>query len=81
MRQEIALMGDDILRHLDAELRADILRVIGHVWYSSLMTWANGRRDFESVITELDRAVHVLVDPHDTATFSEVRASPSGSHR
>ena len=58
-------MGDDILRHLDAELRADILRVIGHVWYSSLMTWANGRRDFESVITELDRAVHVLVDPHE----------------
>jgi hypothetical protein len=30
-----------------------------------LMTWANGRRDFESVITELDRAVHVLVDPHE----------------
>ena len=29
------------------------------------MTWANGRRDFESVITELDRAVHVLVDPHE----------------
>ncbi len=22
---------------------------IGHVWYSALMTWANGRRDFESV--------------------------------
>jgi TetR/AcrR family transcriptional regulator, cholesterol catabolism regulator len=65
MQHEIALMGDEILQGLDAELRNDILRVIGHVWYSSLITWANGRRDFESVITELDRAVHVLVDPHE----------------
>ena len=65
VQQEIALMGDEILQGLDAELRNDILRVIGHVWYSALMTWANGRRDFESVVTELDRAVHVLVDPHE----------------
>ena len=65
VQAEIALMGDEILQGLDAELRNDILRVIGHVWYSALMTWANGRRDFESVVTELDRAVHVLVDPHE----------------
>lgn len=64
VQNQIASMGDDILAGLDAELRADILAVIGHVWYSTLVSWANGRRDFDSVISELDRAVHVLVDPH-----------------
>jgi TetR/AcrR family transcriptional regulator, cholesterol catabolism regulator len=66
VQREIALMGDEILGDLDAQLRADILAVVSHVWYSSLITWANGRRDFESVITELDRAVHVLVDPYES---------------
>jgi len=39
--------------------------VLGHVWYSTLVAWANGRTDFDTVMAELDRAVHVLVDPHD----------------
>ena len=64
VQRQIASMGDDILSDLDPQVRADILTVIGHVWYSTLVGWANGRREFESVMNELERAVHVLVDPH-----------------
>ncbi|MDZ7675102.1 MAG: TetR family transcriptional regulator [Acidimicrobiales bacterium] len=61
----IADMGDDILAELDPQVRADILAVLGQVWYSSLMAWANGRRDFASVTGSLERAVRVLVEPHE----------------
>ncbi len=46
-------------------MRADILAVLSHVWYSALVTWANGRRDFSSVMTELDRASRVLIEPYE----------------
>jgi AcrR family transcriptional regulator len=62
---QIASMGDMILADLDAGVRADILAVLGHVWYSSLVSWAHGRRDFDSVIGELDRATRVLVSPYE----------------
>ena len=54
--RHIAEMGNDILEGLPAEVRADILAVLGHVWYSTLVSWANGRRDFSSVMVELERA-------------------------
>jgi hypothetical protein len=60
-------MGNDILVDLDPEVRADILAVLGHVWYSALVSWANGRRDFASVMIELERASRVLIEPHERA--------------
>ncbi len=61
----IATVGDPILAHLPADVRADILAVLGHVWYSSLVTWANGRSDFDSVTSELHRACRALIPAHD----------------
>ena len=46
-------------------VRSDIMAVLGHVWYSTLVAWANDRIDFDAVIAELDRAVRVLVEPHE----------------
>lgn len=63
--RHIAEMGNDILVELRPEVRADILAVLGHVWYASLVSWANGRRDFPSVMTELERASRVLIEPHE----------------
>jgi AcrR family transcriptional regulator len=63
--RQIAEMGDGILVGLEPEVRADILAVLSHVWYSALVTWANGRRDFSSVMTELDRASRVLIEPYE----------------
>ena len=54
-------------RGCPAEVRADILAVLGHVWYSTLVSWANGRRDFSSVMVELERASRVLIEPHQDA--------------
>jgi AcrR family transcriptional regulator len=65
MEQQIAAMGNDILAHLEPQVRADILSVLGHVWYSALISWANGRRDFPTVVEELDRACRVLIDPYE----------------
>jgi hypothetical protein len=39
--------------------------VLSHVWYSSLIAWARGRRDFDFVGSELERAVRVLVEPYE----------------
>lgn len=65
VRRSIASMGDGILAHLDPEVRRDIVAVLGHVWYSNLVSWANGRSSFERVTEELARACHVLIDPYD----------------
>jgi AcrR family transcriptional regulator len=65
VQRQIEAMATGILVDVDPALRSDILAVLGHVWYSTLVAWANGRIDFDTVTAELDRAVHVLVDPHD----------------
>ena len=57
-------MGDTILVDLPADVRADILDVLGHVWYSTLVAWANGRNEFAFVTRELERAARALVEPH-----------------
>ena len=65
VRSSIADVGDPILAHLDPDTRADILAVLGHVWYSALITWANGRTDFDTVADELHRACRVLISPYN----------------
>jgi AcrR family transcriptional regulator len=71
VQQQIAAMGNDILADLSPAVRTDILAVLGHVWYSALVSWANGRRDFASVMEELERASRVLIEPHERRTRSK----------
>jgi TetR/AcrR family transcriptional regulator, cholesterol catabolism regulator len=66
VQQQLQAMTSGILVDLAPAVRSDILAVLGHVWYSTLVAWANGRINFDQVTAELDRAVHVLVDPHTT---------------
>jgi AcrR family transcriptional regulator len=61
---QIDAMASDILVDLDSAVRSDIMAVLGHVWYSALVAWANDRTDFDTVRAELDRAVRVLVSPY-----------------
>lgn len=65
VQRQIASMGDGILAALEPDVRADILAALGHVWYSTLVSWANGRRDFASVMSELERATRVLITPYE----------------
>lgn len=62
---QIAAMAEPILADLDPGVRSDILAVLGHVWYSTLVAWASGRSEFDVVMVELERAVRVLVEPHE----------------
>ncbi|HET6949838.1 MAG TPA: TetR family transcriptional regulator [Acidimicrobiales bacterium] len=62
---QIESMAAGILGQLDPDVRSDILAVLGHVWYSTLVAWANGRIDFDQVIAELERAVRVVVSPYE----------------
>jgi len=71
--EQIAAMGNDILVDLTPEVRADILAVLGHVWYSALVSWANERRDFSSVMIELERAARVLIEPHERRNAGRAR--------
>jgi AcrR family transcriptional regulator len=68
VQRQIEAMAAGILVDLDPQVRSDIMAVLGHVWYSTLVAWANGRIDFDTVVGELDRAVRVLVEPHDGVT-------------
>jgi AcrR family transcriptional regulator len=74
VQRQIAAMGDGILADLPPGVRADILAVLGHVWYSTLVAWANGRADFDNVVKELERATRALVEPRERA----VRANGAG---
>jgi AcrR family transcriptional regulator len=64
VQRQIGTMGEKILVDLPPDVRTDILDVLGHVWYSTLVAWANGRNEFSYVTTELERATRVLVEPH-----------------
>ena len=64
VQRQIEAMASDILSDLGPQTQSDILAVLGHVWYSTLVAWANGRTDFDRVTAELDRAVRVLVEPY-----------------
>jgi AcrR family transcriptional regulator len=64
---QIGAMAAGILGDLDPRMQADILGVLGHVWYSTLVAWTSGRIDFDAVIVELERAVRVMVEPYERA--------------
>jgi TetR/AcrR family transcriptional regulator, cholesterol catabolism regulator len=68
VREQIAMMAGTILDDLDPDDRATILSIVGHVWYSTLTAWANGRRPFSHIYAELERAVRFLLAPYDAVT-------------
>jgi AcrR family transcriptional regulator len=78
--RHIAEMGDEILSELDPAVRADILVVLSHVWYATLVSWANGRRTFPSVMVDLERAARVLIEPHERELRAR-RGNSKGSPR
>ena len=65
VQRQIVSMAAGILVDLDPDVQSDIMAVLGHVWYSTLVAWANGRIDFDRVVAELERAVRVLVEPYE----------------
>jgi AcrR family transcriptional regulator len=46
---------------------ADIIRIVEHVWFSSLLTWMNGRSDVQSMGSQLEIAARLLLRDTDGA--------------
>jgi TetR/AcrR family transcriptional regulator, cholesterol catabolism regulator len=65
VRGHVAAMAEDILAPLDPEVKAGIIGVIGHVFYSTLTGWAHGRHPFTHVMRELEKAIRLLVAPYE----------------
>jgi AcrR family transcriptional regulator len=42
-----------------------IREVLGHVWYSVLLAWVNGRIAIDEVYADLEMASHLLIDPRE----------------
>ena len=51
-----ASMGD-----LDEATKADVVRVLNHVWFSALLAWVHGWTDADSVIEELEVAGRLVL--------------------
>jgi len=49
----------------DAATRDDIVRVLGHVWFSSLVGWVNRWYGINHVGDEVEIAAHLLLDQYD----------------
>jgi TetR/AcrR family transcriptional regulator, cholesterol catabolism regulator len=51
-----APMGD-----LDEATKADVVRVLNHVWFSALLAWVHGWTDVDQVIEELEVAGRLVL--------------------
>ena len=62
MTRTIALgLGDN----LEPQVRADTARILGHVWFSSLVSWVLGWTNIGHVSTEVEIASHLMLDHLD----------------
>jgi AcrR family transcriptional regulator len=61
VRQQIRAMTTPMLRGLPAEDVEGIVSVLGHVWNSAIMGWANGRAPISSIGDELENAARLLL--------------------
>jgi AcrR family transcriptional regulator len=54
-------LGDDV----EPEVRAQITRTLGHVWFSALIGWVNGWSGIDQVGDEVEIAAHLVLDGLD----------------
>jgi AcrR family transcriptional regulator len=66
VRGNVAAMAGDILVDLDPDVRAGIISVVGHVFYSTLTGWAQGRHPFSHIMKELEKAIRLLLAPYES---------------
>lgn len=65
VRAQISAISTPILAHLPPADVEGIVSVIGHVWNSSIMNWANGRAPISSIGDELENAARLLLAGRD----------------
>jgi TetR/AcrR family transcriptional regulator, cholesterol catabolism regulator len=66
MRETLArIMRPAFPADVDPALEASVSRVVGHVWWSAMIAWANGMGNMAWVTKELAEAVDLLAKPFD----------------
>jgi AcrR family transcriptional regulator len=68
-QREVGLVMSEIIASafptdFDAATRDDIVRVLGHVWFSSLIGWVNRWYGINHVGDEVEIAAHLLLDQY-----------------
>jgi AcrR family transcriptional regulator len=58
------IMASSFPSDFDGATRDDIVRVLGHVWFSSLIGWVNRWYGFDHVGEEVELATHLLLDQY-----------------
>jgi hypothetical protein len=61
VRHQISAMTTPILKDLPPGDVEGIVSVLGHVWNSAIMSWANGRAPIASIGDELENAARMLL--------------------
>lgn len=65
---EVAAMMTRVVLHeleeVEPETAQRIREALGHIWYSTLVNWVNGRLPMQRVDETLAGATHLLVDPY-----------------
>ena len=59
----IRAMLEPLLVALEVETRDGIIDLIGQVWHSSLIGWANGRFPIREVGQRMEKAVRLILEP------------------
>ena len=59
----IRAMLEPLLVTLEVETRDGIIDLIGQVWHSSLIGWANGRFPIREVGQRMEKAVRLILEP------------------
>jgi AcrR family transcriptional regulator len=66
VRAQVGVAVREVLRECyPPEVCDGIAAILGHVWYSSLISWASGRRGPDDVAMELRRAIAVVCRDDD----------------
>jgi TetR/AcrR family transcriptional regulator, cholesterol catabolism regulator len=58
-------MADAFPAGFDATVRDDIVRTLGHVWFSALVGWVNNWYGITQAGDELEVAAHLLLDQYE----------------
>jgi len=56
------------LTGVDEDVCEGVTAVLRHVWYATLLAWANGRADITEIGDELERAARLLLAAHEAAS-------------
>lgn len=62
VQQQMAAMVSDALAGFDGIDVDGVSRVIGHVWFSAIVSWVGGLKPPGSIMDELSLATHLLLD-------------------